>query len=35
MLSLYIFSTRENWPFYIFTFIDASESVNLYLSRAQ
>ena len=25
MLSLYIFSTRENWPFYVYTFIDADE----------
>ena len=23
LLSLYVFSTRENWPYYIFTFIDA------------
>ena len=23
LLSLYVFSTRENWPYYVFTFIDA------------
>lgn len=26
MMSLYVFSTRENWPFYVYTFIDASET---------
>lgn len=26
MLTLYIFATRENWPFYVFSFIDASET---------
>jgi len=25
MMSLYIFSTRENWPFYVFSFIDGTE----------
>lgn len=24
MMSLYVFSTRENWPFYTYTFIDAT-----------
>lgn len=33
MLSLYVFSTRENWPFYVYTFIDASDSVILQLFR--
>ena len=26
MFFLYIFSTRENWPFYVYTFIDGTES---------
>ena len=25
LLSLYVFSTRENWPFYVYTFIDSNE----------
>jgi hypothetical protein len=31
MLSLYVFSTRENWPFYTLTFIDATIDVNAYI----
>lgn len=26
LLSLYVFSTRENWPYYVYTFIDSDES---------
>ena len=25
LLSLYVFSTRENWPYYVYTFIDAGD----------
>lgn len=24
-MSLYVFSTRENWPYYVYTFIDSSD----------
>jgi hypothetical protein len=34
MMSLYIFSTRENWPFYVFTFIDATDTVIFASLRA-
>jgi hypothetical protein len=27
LLSLYIFSTRENWPYYYYTFVDADDQV--------
>jgi hypothetical protein len=30
MISLYVFSTRENWPFYVYTFIDSSDTVVLW-----
>lgn len=33
LLSMYVFSTRENWPFYVYTFIDSSDSVTIILFR--
>lgn len=28
LLSLYVFSTRENWPYYVYTMIDAETNVS-------
>lgn len=33
MLSLYIFSTRENWPAYYYSFADADENVLIVLTQ--
>ena len=30
LLSLYVFSTRENWPYYVYTFFDAESTVRIF-----